>query len=915
MNKTLTHLSLRAATLLTLMLLTILAAPNEARAVITLKVYTNGVESDTGGSIEFKSDDTKYLKVTPNDNYIIQKVVETYVYLGETYNINLEEEVIVNHGEAQEYYPIGLPTGVTDATVTAYFYSNPLAKVTLIASPSSPVAGGELEFDTPDNPTHLLVYPNPGFYLKSVNLSAGGMATNLDPAPVPADADNQIPYYEINITQECTVTASFHEWTDDVRVKFDKNEHGTATTYQDLHLGDKVSKPADPTADYWDFVGWSKDEDVFDPYDFNTVLSKDNLKYSLFNDRYNLTIYAIWTKKNGCTLAFNGNGGTGEITSITQDPGTTYTIPECYFTKDGFDFYGWAKSSGGNAKFFPGDVITLRKDMTLYAVWIKISDLFGGIKWTISKSTGSDKYDVLTLSGSGAMEKKSVSEYPWYKYRDILKTIIIEDGVTTIGNNAFMDYTGITTLSIGSGVKTIGTCAFAGLPNVKNLVSPDNVSSIGIGAFKDNTGITTLSIGSGVKTIDKEAFMGLKNLTSDIILPATLNKINNHAFDNISAETAAGISISTAENCKLKDIYSYAFTHANACIDLSNCTSLTSLGFPVIFKYVTKDVTLPSCVTNIRKNVFSNKDNTFGGDHAYIVVPAGSVLSVGKVEGVIADNGKADLIPYLYDDPTNKISSKQLVLAMSKLSDWQGQTKNIALKRTFPKGKKQTVCLPFVPTELLNHGKVWQFTGISDLGGGVKKAVMTEVTSGPLSANTPYIFEATSDVWSMTFGGSEVNISEYPETVDATAGFTFHGTYEKKHWDANDDDVKNGHIYGFLMEDSEDDPTRKEGMFVKAKYNTNVRPFSCYLEYNGELTGTETTARRKASAEELPDVIEIEWKSAEEAPGEATGIDELRIKNQELRDEGWFSLDGRRLSGRPTAKGLYIHNGKLVIKN
>ena len=173
-----------------------------------------------------------------------------------------------------------------------------------------------------------------------------------------------------------------------------------------------------------------------------------------------------------------------------------------------------------------------------------------------------------------------------------------------------------------------------------------------------------------------------------------------------------------------------------------------------------------------------------------------------------------------------------------------GQTKNIALKRTFPRGKKQTVCLPFAPTELLNHGKVWQFTGISEEG-GVKKAVMTEITSGPLSANTPYIFEATSDVWSMTFGGARVDISDDPKTVDATAGFTFHGTYEKKHWDANDDDVKNGHIYGFLMEDSEHDAARKEGMFVKAKYNTNVRPFSCYLKYNGELTGTETRHRQR----------------------------------------------------------------------
>ncbi len=248
---------------------------------------------------------------------------------------------------------------------------------------------------------------------------------------------------------------------------------------------------------------------------------------------------------------------------------------------------------------------------------------------------------------------------------------------------------------------------------------------------------------------------------------------------------------------------------------------------------------------------------------------------------------------------------------ITALSAYAEQTVVVTLTRTFPAGKMQTVCLPFDPSKLLTLGTVWAFTGISD-----GKAVMTQQT-GPLAANTPYIFEATNEVTSITFSGVKVNISNNPETKDATAGFTFHGTYVKKHWDADDDDVKSGRIYGFLMEDSEDDPTRKKGMFVKAKYNTNVRPFSCYLEYNGDLTGTETasTARRKASAEELPDVIEIEWKSAAEAPGETTGIDELRIKNLELRDDAWYSLDGRRLSGKPSVNGLYIHNGKLVIKN
>ncbi len=120
------------------------------------------------------------------------------------------------------------------------------------------------------------------------------------------------------------------------------------------------------------------------------------------------------------------------------------------------------------------------------------------------------------------------------------------------------------------------------------------------------------------------------------------------------------------------------------------------------------------------------------------------------------------------------------------------------------------------------------------------------------------------------------------------------------------------------MKDSEDEESRKEGMFVKAKYNTNVRPFSCYLEYtgDGELTDIQQPTARRKSAEQLPDVIEIVWKSAA-TPGATTGINELSIENLELIDshDAWFDLSGRRLSGQPSAKGIYIHNGhKKIIK-
>ena len=45
--------------------------------------------------------------------------------------------------------------------------------------------------------------------------------------------------------------------------------------------------------------------------------------------------------------------------------------------------------------------------------------------------------------------------------------------------------------------------------------------------------------------------------------------------------------------------------------------------------------------------------------------------------------------------------------------------------------------------------------------------------------------------------------------------------------------------------------------------------------------------------------------------GSATGIKE--VKTEKSGVEGWFSLDGRRLSGKPTAKGIYIHEGKKVV--
>ena len=214
----------------------------------------------------------------------------------------------------------------------------------------------------------------------------------------------------------------------------------------------------------------------------------------------------------------------------------------------------------------------------------------------------------------------------------------------------------------------------------------------------------------------------------------------------------------------------------------------------------------------------------------------------------------------------------------------------------------------FVAVLMLTLGTVWAFTGISE-----GKIVMTEQT-GTLAANTPYIFQATNDASDVVFSNVTIVNSDDPKIVNNEVGFTFRGTYTQKTWEADDAAVTGGHLYGFMMQDNDG---QVEGQFVKARRKTILRPFSCYLEYNGDLSDTNPSSHAAArsatrgTAGETPDVIDIVWVSAN---GTVTGISRLDTRTGEITDsDDWYLMDGRKLNGEPTVKGLYINNGKVVI--
>lgn len=81
----------------------------------------------------------------------------------------------------------------------------------------------------------------------------------------------------------------------------------------------------------------------------------------------------------------------------------------------------------------------------------------------------------------------------------------IPDDVTEIGNYAFTNCTGLTTLKFPKGLKTIGRFAFCGCEGLTSVVIPDNVTIIGGSAFRECYGIRYLTLGSSVSRIDNGA--------------------------------------------------------------------------------------------------------------------------------------------------------------------------------------------------------------------------------------------------------------------------------------------------------------------------------------------------------------------------------------------------------------------------
>lgn len=316
------------------------------------------------------------------------------------------------------------------------------------------------------------------------------------------------------------------------------------------------------------------------------------------------------------------------------------------------------------------------------------------LTYTLTSNTDDPDTYTLTIGGEGAMYdySSSYTTVPWNAQKSRITSVVIEDGVTSIGDSAFEDCSalksvsgmeGVTSLgewafykctslesfAIPSGVKSIPDCLFYDCSKLNSVTIHDQVTSIGSSAFFGCSILKTLSIPDSVQTIGYYAFGGCNELET-INIPDGVTKIPAHAFSSCYALKKLNIpqSVTEIESAAFdyctslgKDSHGTIAIPANVTAIGSEafrgCSALTSLALPQTVTSIgdtafqgcsnLETINIPSGVKAIEHDTFRGceklkdvtipADVTSIGDHAFeacktfknIKIPEG-VTTIGK---------------------------------------------------------------------------------------------------------------------------------------------------------------------------------------------------------------------------------------------------------------------------------------------
>ena len=238
----------------------------------------------------------------------------------------------------------------------------------------------------------------------------------------------------------------------------------------------------------------------------------------------------------------------------------------------------------------------------------------------------SNRY-TLIIDGNGNMydylTDYNTSQRPWHQYRQKINTVIMKEGVSSIGNSAFSNLSNLKNIKIEGSLINIGMCAFEycrslksidlsnmaydyyigsytfyGCSSLTSITLSDKMTGISNNAFEDCRSLKSITIPEGVKSIGECAFSGCSSLTG-ITIPNSVTELEYGVFEKCSSLKTIKLS---------NNITKIEGATFSGCRKLTNITipkGVTSIGRNAFLDCQNlKSATIPDSVTKIDDNVF-----------------------------------------------------------------------------------------------------------------------------------------------------------------------------------------------------------------------------------------------------------------------------------------------------------------------
>ena len=369
------------------------------------------------------------------------------------------------------------------------------------------------------------------------------------------------------------------------------------------------------------------------------------------------------------------------------------------------------------------------------------------VTWTL------DSEGVLTISGSGDMyDYYSSSGAPWHGSSSRVKSAVIADGVTSIGEKAFCDCSSLTSVTIPNSVTSIGERAFSECTSLTSVTIPDSVTCIGMRAFFYCTSLTSVTIPDSVTSIGQEAFYKCESLTS-VTIPGSVTSIGVGAFALCKSLTSVtipnsvtSINYETFRSCESRTRVTIPASVTR--IDMSafcGCSSLTSVTIPdsvtnigsYAFSECTSltSVTIPDSVTRIGEYAFSECTSLTS-----VTIP-GSVTSIGvgafasctSLTGIWVAEGSS----YYASDASGVLFNKDMTTLVQCPGAFAAYTIPDSVTRIGERAFYYCTSLTSVtiPNSVRSIGK-WAFRGCSSLTSVTIPNSVTSIDDGTFASCT-----------------------------------------------------------------------------------------------------------------------------------------------------------------------------------